>query len=84
MSRNLRRFDPKSFQEWKNNPLNRVFLAYLKDQQSDLMKQWASGQEMDLRHQTKALLLGELADLSWSDYAAHYEIETNETESAPE
>lgn len=78
-----RRFDQKTFEEWINNPLTRVFLQYLKDQQSNLKDQWGRGQELDLRHQTKALLLGELSSLQFSDYADHYGIETEVTESAP-
>lgn len=58
----------------------RLFRRFLRDQRDRLMEQWAQGQEMDLRHQTKALLLGELADLAFDDYAEFYGIEQEPAE----
>ena len=76
------RFNKQTFQEWRHHPLTGVFLQLLRDQRADLMEAWGQGQDLDLRHQTKALLWGELADLAWSDYCSYYEIE--ETESGAE
>lgn len=76
------RFTEQTFQEWVSRPLTKVFLAYLLDQRDRLKDQWAQGQEMDPRHQTKALLLGELASLEWADVAAFYGTPDDETESA--
>jgi hypothetical protein len=81
MAQPPRLFDRKTFQEWKANRLNQTFFQYLKDQRAKLAEEWASGQTMDMRHQTKALLLGELESLSFEDFAAFYGIPTDETES---
>lgn len=64
--------NPESFREWKANPLTQEFFQFLKDQQSDLAQRWASGEAMDLQHQTKALLLGEMASLEWGHLASFY------------
>jgi hypothetical protein len=67
------RFTEKTFLEWKNNPLNRVFLAFLKEQQSSLAQQWMAGASLSPESQTKAKLMGELSDLSWSDVSDFYD-----------
>ena len=85
MAREPRRFDPKTFQEWRNSPINRPFFQWLTDQRDQLARQWAAGQEMDSRQQVKALLLGELSAPEWADYATFYGVEVtdpDETESA--
>jgi hypothetical protein len=72
------KFNPTTWEEWKANPLTAVFLTFLKDQQLKLADQWMTGQELSAAHQAKALLMGELASLEWSDYARFYEIEAPE------
>lgn len=57
----------------------RLFRQFLRDQRDRLMEQWAAGQDMDLRHQTKALLLGELASLEWADYAQFYDLPSEQS-----
>lgn len=79
MADSPRRFDRKSFLEWKAHPSTGPFLQFLRDQRSRLMDQWASGQEMDPRHQTKALLMGELADLEWPDVASFYDLSAEDS-----
>lgn len=74
------RFNSQTLEEWLHHPLTKVFRQYLKDQHNHLKDQWGQGQLMDLQQQTKALLLWELSDLEWADYAQFYGIET---ESAP-
>jgi hypothetical protein len=69
-----RTFSRQSFQEWAQSPLTQVYLRFLSDQRDQLAQKWASGEALDQRHQTKALLLGELASLEWSDYASFYGI----------
>jgi len=73
-----RRFDRNSFKEWAGHPLTALYRQFLRDQREALKEQWASGLEMDLRSQTKALLMGELSDLEWGDVARFYEIESEE------
>lgn len=77
-------FSRKAFQEWKEARVNRPFLRFLRDNRAALAEQWASGVEMDSRQQCKALLMGELADLEWSDIEAFYALPTDETESDPQ
>jgi hypothetical protein len=74
-----RQFTETSFREWKHSRLTQAYLQYLRDQVDRLKDQWAEGQEMDSRHQTKALLMGELASLEWADYAAFYGLPEGET-----
>jgi hypothetical protein len=66
------RFNKDRLEGWLARPDTKFFLQFLKDQRSNLMEQWGSGVEMDLRHQAKALLLGEHAALEWRDYAKFY------------
>jgi hypothetical protein len=72
----MQRFDSQSFQAWRDNPLTQVFLQFLKDQQQALAQQWAAGSPFQLApisaEQVKALLMGELSDLKWADYAGFY------------
>jgi hypothetical protein len=69
----------------------------LREQRDLLADQWARGQEMDPRQQCKALLMGELASINWSDIemayakadehareAAEADAEPAETESEPQ
>ena len=74
-------FNREQMEAWLASRQTQVFRQFLRDQRDRLMERWAAGEEMDLRYQTKALLLGELANIDFSDYAAFYEIE--ETESEP-
>lgn len=76
------RFNKAQFQEWISRRDTQTFLRFLRDQRSDLMEQWAAGQDLDLRHQTKALLWGELAGLEWADYARHYDLAVEADEQA--
>lgn len=67
------RFKTKDqFRAWKDRPETQAFLAYLREQRDLLADQWARGQEMDPRQQCKALLMGELSTLNWSDIEAAY------------
>jgi len=76
----MQRLNSQTFEEWKNHPLTQAYLAFLRDQSQQLADQWSAGQEMDLRHQTKAMLCKELSSLEWSDYATFYSIPVAETE----
>ena len=69
------RFNPMTWEEWRQNPLTAVFLRYLRDQSETLAKQWQQGQEMSPKQQTKAFLLMELSELTYEDYAAFYKVE---------
>jgi len=68
----MQRFNEQTFLEWRGSPLTKVFLRYLKDNQSTLAKQWASGVELHPAQQTKAQILGELGSLEWADYKNFY------------
>ena len=78
------KFNSQTFEEWRHSPLTALFLRFLKDQQSDLGRRWMEGQALGLQEQTKALLMGELADLSWADVADFYGIPVDETEGGGE
>lgn len=65
-------FTQQTFQEWRAHPLTAEFRQYLQDNREVLKEQWAQGQPLDLKHQTKALLMGELASLEWRDLAEFY------------
>ena len=73
MADSPRKFDRKSFQEWKANPLTGAFLALLAAQRSVLLEQWGRGLSMDPTQQTKASLWGQLASLHWPDVREMYE-----------
>lgn len=62
-------FNRDSLEEWRAHPLTQAYHRYLLHLRDRLKEQWASGEALDLRHQTKALLLQELASLSFEDYA---------------
>lgn len=69
-------FNPESFRAWKDHPSNQPFFQFLKDQQARLIKEWSETEgEMHPWGRPKVLILGELADLRWSDVAAFYGIE---------
>ena len=75
--------DKEQFQEWKGHPLTVEFLNYLRDNQTVLMRRWASGEPLTPEFQTKALLMGELSSLDWADYATFYGVDvTPEEDSA--
>lgn len=69
------RFNPMTWEEWRQNPLTAVFLRYLRDQSETLAKQWQAGQEMSPKDQAKAFLLMEASELTFNDYATFYEVE---------
>lgn len=67
------RFSSKDqFRAWKDRKETQAFLSYLREQRDLLADQWARGQEMDPRQQCKALLMGELASINWSDVEMAY------------
>jgi hypothetical protein len=77
------RFNKEAFLEWKAHPLTKVFCQFLRDNQTELARKWAAGVEMSPQHQAKALLLGEMSDLDWQDYAQFYGLEAD-NEDQPE
>lgn len=76
------RFNREQFQAWKDHRLTALFLAYLRDFQADLGRQWAAGNSMAQEAQQTAKILGELSALEWDDVAKFYGIEPPETQSA--
>ena len=72
------RFNKEAFLEWKAHPLTKTFQDFLRDNQTKLAQQWAAGTEMSQAQQAKALLMGELSDLEWSDYAGFYGLEADQ------
>jgi hypothetical protein len=72
------RFSRESLAEWKDSALTKLFLAYLKDRQSDLAQQWARGESLGSDTQAKAALLGEMANPEWEGYADFYGLEASE------
>jgi hypothetical protein len=68
------RFNQATFQEWRGHPLTQPFLQFLRDQRAALGEKWMAGADLSLQDQTKALLMGELSSLEWSDVAGFYEI----------
>ena len=68
----------EGFQAWKDNPLTREYLQYLRDRQSNLKEAWARGKLLTVEQQAQAVLLGQLAEMGWDEIAAQYEIATAE------
>lgn len=62
------------FQAWKESPQTKEFLTFLRDRQSDLTAGWGRGLPMTPEQQGQAVLLGQLAECRWSDFAAQYEL----------
>lgn len=64
--------DPEAFQAWKAQPQTQEFLQFLADRQADLMLAWGQGVSLMPEHQAQAVLLGQLADLSFEMIVAQY------------
>lgn len=73
--------DPESFQAWKDHPVTREYLQYLKARQWALMEAWGRGQIWAPEQQAQAVLLGQLAVISSADVAEHYGIEVDAEQS---
>jgi hypothetical protein len=72
------------FQQWKDNPLTRDFLRYLEDRQADLMMAWGRGMDCPVEMQAQAVLLGQLAAISWDDVVAQYHPDDEQPDIAKE
>ncbi len=64
--------DPGEFQRWMDNPTTREFLGYLRDRQQALMAAWGRGVSTTVEQQAAAVLLGQLADLSFEMIEREY------------
>ena len=60
--------DPRQFQEWADSPVTQQAFKGLRDQQRALALRWAQGECLSPAAQTKAKVLGELANLSFEDW----------------
>lgn len=69
---------PDGFQAWKDSPRTQEFLRFLLDRQADLCLAWGKGQQLSPEHQAQAVLLGQLAAISWDDVAQQYGIEMSD------
>jgi hypothetical protein len=74
----MQRFNREGLEHWLSLRQTKLYLAFLRDQQAALGQLWARGQPMSPEQQAKALLMGELASLSWADYATFYGLEDTE------
>lgn len=70
--------DRDSFQEWKDHPGTRDFLAYLAERQSRLMEAWGQGANLSPEEQAAAVLLGNLSKVSFEDMVWFYQLETGD------
>jgi hypothetical protein len=68
----------EGFQAWKDSPLTREYLQFLRDRQAALMRAWAEGKSLTPEHQAQAVLLGQLAEIRWHDVAEQYGIEVRD------
>lgn len=53
------------FQRWKENPLTKDFLSLLAKRQASLMEAWGRGVPMAPEQQAQAVVLGQLAEISF-------------------
>jgi len=60
--------DQRQFEEWAASPATKAAFRGLKDQQNNLARRWAEGECLSPAAQTKAKILGELANLSFEDW----------------
>ena len=72
----------EGFQAWKDSPLTREYLQFLRDRQADLMRAWGEGKSLSPEHQAQAVLLGQLAGIRWHDVAQQYVIEVNDDDNS--
>ncbi len=63
------------FQEWLQNPLTQEYHQFHRDRRASLAERWARGNPLTPEHQAQAVMLGQLADISWEDIAEQYGIE---------
>lgn len=66
-----------SFQEWKDQPGTRDFLAFLAKRQQRLMEAWGRGAPLTPEQQAQAVLLGRLSKVSFDDMIEHFELEND-------
>lgn len=64
-----------SFQEWKDQPGTRDFLAFLAERQQHLMEAWGRGAPLTPEEQAQAVLLGHLSRVSFDDMIEHFGLE---------
>ena len=57
--------DKEEFQRWRDHPLTKEFLTLLGNRQRDLMEAWGRGHSLTPEQQAGAVLLGQLAGLSF-------------------
>lgn len=76
--------DRDQFQRWKDSPLTQGFLAYLRDRQSDLTRAWGKGLVgSNLPEvQAQAVVLGQLAEISFEDLQQQYVPDTEQVREA--
>lgn len=68
----------EGFQAWKDSPLTKEFLQYLKDRQQDLCLAWGVGKTLTVEQQAQAVLLNQLAGISWDEIVEQYKIEVSD------
>ena len=71
--------EPEEFQRWKDQPLTREFLKVLAKRRQALMEGWGSGQMLTPEQQSQAVLLGQLAAVSFDDVCDMAGVERAET-----
>lgn len=57
----------EGFQQWKDSPLTQEFLSLLGKRQSALMESWGQGVHLLPEQQAQAVILGQLAEVSFED-----------------
>lgn len=76
--------DRAEFQNWRDNPVTVEFLGFLRDRQQALMVAWGRGLSLTPEEQAQAVLLGQLADLSFEMIAEEYRGDEAPVEEAEE
>lgn len=69
--------DKAEFQRWADSPATVEFLSYLRERQLHLMQAWGRGLALTVEQQAQAVLLGQLAELTWEDLAQQYRWEVS-------
>ena len=68
----------ESFQEWKDSPGTRDFLAYLAERQKALTEAWGRGAPLTPEQQAQAVVLWRLSQISFDDMIEHFELENGD------
>ncbi len=64
----------REFEEWKQHPLTRAFLAHLQEQRLELMEDWAAGTEALPLEQIEARTFGVIINMDYDrDVVSFYE-----------